>query len=218
MKLHYDPTSTTSRPVLIFLHEAGMEVTLKPLSLFGGDHLAPTFAALNPNRAVPVLEDGDFVLTEVSAILKFLAEGHASYPSEPHARAKVHQWMDWFNIGFYRDHGYGLVYSQIIPDYRHANPITQADIIERAAERSARWLGILDLALGETPFLCGEAPTIADFLGVSYVTLGDWIGFDLSYWPQVRRWVAAMRARPSWTDTHDAWNSMVAMLRQPEPA
>jgi len=215
MNLYYDPISTTSRPVMIFLHEAGMELALKPIALMQGEHLSPAFAAINPNCAVPVLEDGDFVLTEVSAILKFLAEGHASYPSEPRARAQVNQWMDWFNTGFYRDFGYGMVYAQTLPNYGFANPTTQADVVRRGAERGAHWLGLLDTALADSAFLCGATPTIADFLGVSYVTLGDWIGFDFSPWPNVSRWIAAMSARPSWAEAHQAWGDWLATLRQP---
>jgi len=39
-----------------------------------GEHYQPEYVAINPNRMVPVLEDGDFRLTESSAILKYLAE------------------------------------------------------------------------------------------------------------------------------------------------
>ena len=54
--------------------------------------------ALNPNRLVPVIRDGDFVLWESNSICRYLARKspHAAlYPEDAQARARVEQWMDW---------------------------------------------------------------------------------------------------------------------------
>jgi glutathione S-transferase len=219
MKLYYDPISTTSRPIVLFLAEHPLPVELSTVSLFAGENQEPAYAAINPNQAVPTLVDGDFVLTESSAILKHLAElAGAAYPKAPQARARVNQLMDWFNTGLYRDFGYNLIYPQVLPDYRFDNPATQADVLARAAQRAAKWLRILDTCyLAEAGYLCGDEPTIADYLGACYVTLGDWIGYDLSPYPNVSRWLKAMRARPSWDATHGAFDALVAQMRQPEP-
>ena len=56
-----------------------------------GEHMKPAYAAINPNRLVPVLEDGDFRLTESSAILKYLADkiDSPAYPKDlQEARAR----------------------------------------------------------------------------------------------------------------------------------
>lgn len=213
MKLYLDPISTTCRPLLMFLYDHPLPVEIAPVSLFAGEHLAPGFAAINPNQAVPVLTDGDHTLTESSAILKHLADRAGDvYPPEPAARARINQWMDWFNTGLYRDLGYNFVYPQILPQYRFDNPQTQADVLARGATGAAKWLAILDDALGESAFLGGAEPSIADYLGASYVSLADWVGFDLGAYPDVVRWLAAMRARPCWEDTHGPWNALVAQL------
>lgn len=221
MKLYLDPISTTCRPLLMFLYDHPLPVEIVPVSLFSGEHLAPAFVALNPNRAVPVLTDGDQVVTECSAILKHLADkAGRAYPADPAGRARTNQWMDWFNTGLYRDLGYNYVYPQTVPAYRFDNPQTQADVVARGAERAGMWLAILDDALAKVRFLGGEEPSIADYLGAAYVSLGDWVGFDLTPWPHVARWLGAMRARPCWEDTHGPWNGVVAMFRtaQLQPA
>jgi glutathione S-transferase len=74
MKLYYHPVSTTSRPVMLLAAEAGLDLDYEVVDLFAGAHLQPGYAAINPTRFVPVLEDGEFRLTESSAILKYLAE------------------------------------------------------------------------------------------------------------------------------------------------
>jgi glutathione S-transferase len=206
---------------MLFLYDHPQPVEIVTVSLFAGEHRTEAFAALNPNCAVPVMTDGDFVLTESSAILKHLADNvGAAYPAEPAQRARVNQWMDWFNTGLYRDLGYNYVYPQVVPDYRFDNPQTQADVLARGAERAAKWLTILDDALAGTPFLGGAQPSIADYLGAAYVSLGDWVGFDVSPYANVVRWLEAFRSRPCWEDTHAPWNAFVAMLRgaQLQPA
>ena len=74
MKLYCDPISTTSRPVLLFIAEQGLEVERVHIDLMSGGHLDPAYLAINPNGIVPYLVDGDFGLGESSAILKYLAE------------------------------------------------------------------------------------------------------------------------------------------------
>ncbi|MBL8351989.1 MAG: glutathione S-transferase N-terminal domain-containing protein, partial [Burkholderiaceae bacterium] len=67
MKLYYHPASTTSRPLMMFIEDNGIAAELQLVDLFTGEHLGEGFTAINPNRLVPVLEDGDFRLTESSA-------------------------------------------------------------------------------------------------------------------------------------------------------
>jgi len=216
MKIYLDSVSTTSRPVLLFLAEHDVPAEIVPINLLADEHLTPEFAALNPNKSVPTLQEGDFVLTECSAILKYLAEKASSrtYPKDLKARARVNEAMDWFNTGFYRDLGYGVVYPQILPHYAFANPVTQADVLRRGEERAAARLAILDGHwLRGVDFLCGSEPTIADYLGSCYVAIADWVGFDITSYRNVLRWMLVMKARPSWEKTHREWNAMAAMLR-----
>ena len=69
MKIYYHPASTTSRPIMLFAAEAGIHADFQVVDLFTGEHYKPPYEAINPNHLVPVLEDGDFRLTESSAIL-----------------------------------------------------------------------------------------------------------------------------------------------------
>ncbi|TMG87268.1 MAG: glutathione S-transferase family protein, partial [Betaproteobacteria bacterium] len=74
MKLYYHPVSTTSRPIVLFATESGIDLDYQVVDLFTGEQYKPEYSAVNPSHQVPVLEDGDFRLTESSAILKYLAE------------------------------------------------------------------------------------------------------------------------------------------------
>ena len=82
MKLYMHPVSMTSRPVRLLIAENGLDVDEQMVDLMAGEHYQEPFASFNPNRLVPVLEDGDLRLTESSAILKYLADKFdlPSYP------------------------------------------------------------------------------------------------------------------------------------------
>ena len=103
MKLYCDPISTTSRPVMHYIADAGLPVELAHVDLMNGGNLAPEYLAINPNGCVPYLVDGDFRLGESSAILKYLADlsGGFAYPSDLKARAQVNAAMDWFYTNFH---------------------------------------------------------------------------------------------------------------------
>ena len=74
MKLYMHPVSMTSRPVRLFIAENHIPCEEQIVDLMTGEHLQPPYAGINPNKLVPLLEDGDLLLTESSAILKYLAE------------------------------------------------------------------------------------------------------------------------------------------------
>lgn len=217
MKLYYHPLSTTSRPLMLFAAESGLDIDFKVVDLFTGEHLQPPYAAINPSCQVPALEDGDFRLTESSAILKYLADktGSAAYPSDLQKRARVNEMMDWFNTGFYRDFGYGLIYPQLFPHHRRATDELQAGTIAWGKEKAKGWLKILDEKLigPKNGYLCGSQITIADYFGASILTLGEVIGCQYFEYPNIRRWLGNMKALSSWPKVNKPFYDWVESVK-----
>jgi glutathione S-transferase len=209
MKLYYHPASTTSRPIMLFAAESGLEMDFHVVDILSGEHLQPAYIAINPCHQVPVLEDGDFRLTESSAILKYLAEktGSPAYPADLRKRARVNERMDWFNTGLYRDLGYGFVYPQVLPHHRRASDEQQAGTLAWGKQKAKGWLKILDENLigPRNPYLCGEAISIADYFGAPLLTLGELIRCDFSGYPNIGRWLNNMRALRSWAKVNEAF-------------
>lgn len=217
MKLYMHPVSMTSRPVRLFIAENKLPVDEVVVDLMTGEHHQPAYAAMNPNKMVPMLEDGDFRLTESSAILKYLADKFNSpqYPKDLQQRAKVNEMMDWFNSNYYRDFGYGLVYPQIFPNHKRPSDGLQSGTINWAKERARNWLAILnDHWIGpDQAYLCGDQITIADYFGIALVTLGEIIRCDLSPYPNVQRWIANMKKLESWPAINEVFYGFAGAVK-----
>ena len=213
MKLYYHPVSTTSRTVMLFAAEAGIPLDYELVDLFTGAQYKPDYLAINPSAQVPVLEDGDFRLTECSAILKYLAEKTKSpaYPSDPQKRARVNERMDWFNTGFYRDYSYGYIYPQIFPFMKRADEHLQAGTVAYGCDKAKGWLRVLDQSIlgPKNKFVCGDDITIADYLGATMTLSAEAIGCDFSAYPNIARWMAAMKSLKSWGPVNAAFYQYV---------
>jgi glutathione S-transferase len=131
------------------------------------------------------------------------------------ARAKVAELLDWFNSNFYRDWGYGMVYPQVFPQLKRPDPAVQAATVAWGRDKAKVWLQVLnDHWLGpRKTYLCGADITIADYFGVALVTAGELIHCDFAPSANVARWIAAMKARPSYATVYAAFNGFVASTK-----
>lgn len=215
LTLYVHPASITSRPVRLFVAEKKLPVEECVVDIVTGEHYKDEYTAVNPNRQVPALQDGAFVLTECSAILKYLATRFDApeYPRNLEARAKVDEAMDWFKNQLYRDFCYLLIYPQVLPHHRRATDDQQAGTIAWGRERAQFWFDVLDRHMLDThDFVANNRLSIADYLGASIVAAGEMIRCELEPWPNVRRWLARMKSLPSWPRISDAICSYAAQL------
>lgn len=154
-------------------------------------------AALNPNRMVPVLVDGDFVLWESNAICRYLCArdvGSALLPLEARDRARAEQWMDWQATELNNAWRYAFM-ALVRASPAHSDPA-------QVAASVAAWnrhVGILDTQLALTgAWIAGEHFTLADIV----------IGLSLNRWsmtpmarpdyPNVAAYLARLAARPGY--------------------
>lgn len=217
MRLYYHPASTTSRIVQLFAMNQGIDLDYKVVDLFTGEHLKPDFASINPNCLVPVLEDGDFRLTECSAILKYLADkaGSLAYPKDLKARARVNEMMDWFNSNIYKDFAYGLLYPQTFPHHKRPSDAVQSGTLDWGKQKTQAWLKILDESLigPKKAYLCGDKITLADYMGAEMIALGGLIRCSYSAYPNIERWLRNMKALKSWSKVHEVIDGFAASLK-----
>jgi glutathione S-transferase len=217
MKLYMNPVSTTCRPILLFAADNDIAMEHVVVDLMTGEHHKEPFVAVNPNRLVPVLVDGDLTLTESEAILRYLAEktGSDAYPSDAKARAKVNEMLAWFNTNLYRELGYHLVYPQIFPHHKREPAAANEATVNWGKDKTAQVLAVLDqhyLGAGQK-YLVGDSKTIADYFGAGLLACGELVGCDLSKYPNVKRWYENMKSAPSWNKVNEAHDGYAASLK-----
>ncbi|MBC7996186.1 MAG: glutathione S-transferase [Rhizobacter sp.] len=128
---------------------------------------APEFLAMNPNAMVPVIRDGNFVLWESNTICRYLAareQRHDLLPTEPQARARVEQWMDWQATEL--NNAWRYVFMSLV---RKSPSHTDQAAVEAGIESWNHHMGILERQLARTgAYATGNSFTLADIvLGLS---------------------------------------------------
>lgn len=126
----------------------------------------PEYLAKNPNARVPTIEDGDFVLWESHAIVRYLARKHGAgtlWPEDERAAADADRWMEWYSTTVWPNLQpvfWNLV--RVEPQHR------DMAAVEAARRRLAEHLGIVEKWLSSRPYLAGESFTMGDIpMGVA---------------------------------------------------
>lgn len=132
---------------------------------FGGNKDKP-YLDLNPNGLVPTIEDGSFVLWESNSVVRYLADKYGQgklLPSTPEGRASANRWMDWqlTTLG----PAFGPLFLGLI---RTPKEKQDQAAIDDALKKTTKTWEIVELYLGRTPYLAGEAFSIGD------IPLGIW--------------------------------------------
>jgi glutathione S-transferase len=156
----------------------------------GDVRASAAFRALNPLGQVPVLRDGDVILTDSNAILVYLARRYAPegawLPLEPVAAAAVQRWLS-------------IAAGEVMHGPAIARMITLfgfPDDPARAARISQRVLTFMDGHLAGRTFLAADQVTLADLACYSYVAHAPDGGVGLGPYPAVRAWLARVESQP----------------------
>lgn len=153
------------------------------------------YLALNPNALIPTVEDGDLVLWESNAILRYLAARHGGdrwWPADPAVRAAGDKWMDWqFSLAdAQRDSFKQLVRTK--PEER------DHDAIARSAVASAKALRLVDDCLSRQSWLSGDDFGVGDIPVGVYAHTFFTLDIDRPDLPHLRAWYERLREREAY--------------------
>jgi GST-like protein len=187
---------------LLALGHAGAEYDAWLIRINEGEQFGSGFVAVNPNSKIPALMDRSAPtpvrVFESGAILLYLAEKFGAFlPTVPADRAACLSWLFWqMGSAPYLGGGFGHFYAYAPTKIEYA--------IDRFAMEVKRQLDVLDRRLAESPFLAGDAYTIAD------MAVWPWYGalakglvygagefLQVESYTHVQRWTDRIAERPA---------------------
>jgi len=180
----------------ILLAELGWPFDLHLVNLGQGDQRKAKFLAINPNGKIPALVDteaecGEIVVVfESGAILEYLADKAGRFlPKDQPGRAEVLSWAYW-QVG-----GPGPFFGQMLALAREQPRNKEA--FDRFYQESQRLVRVLDGRLSDREWVAG-AYSIADIMNYPwFAAVAQYEPAALEGADHVKRWIAAMAARPA---------------------
>ena len=216
--------SNCSQRVRLALEEKGLEWTSHHLNLPANEHVTADYQRINPNGVVPTLVHDGQVVIESNDILLHLEEHSPEpplQPGDPEERQRMTQCIAASSAfqGTIKVLSHELLFRpfrQVGPEEvalyeeRHANR-ELVEFLRDYAEAGAPWrarveqanrklevsLGELETALGERPWLSGEAYGLADISWIVNANRLIQARVDLARWPRFRDWAERVMARPA---------------------
>ncbi len=187
----YAFATPNSVKVPVALEELGLAYDLRPVNIRKGEQKAPAYVAINPNAKVPLLVDGDFVLSESGAILIHLAEKTGRLlPTDARARARTFEWL------MVQMSGTGPAFGQSGFWQKLAENRNDPAILRYQSEAD-RLADVIDAHLGAHEWFAGNDYTIADIAHFGWFWRREFAGVSFDARPNLARWYAAMEARPA---------------------
>lgn len=176
----------------------GARLELRPVDFHPGrEHKGAALLALNPAGSIPILVDGDIVLTESAAMLAYLAAQHGPdwlARGDPQTMGLQQQWL-----AFSHRLTSTLGGARLVEMLHFEGDLAALQSNGVAALRELEAALMARRIAGGT-FLVGETPSIADIACFPYVALAPDGSISLDPYPSIRIWMRAIRALPGFIE------------------
>jgi glutathione S-transferase len=198
MKLHDFAFSPNSRKVRAVAYELGVPLEYAQVDLVKGESRTPAFLALNPNGRVPVLEDGDFVLWESTAIIRYLdaksARPGTLVPSNPRGVADVDRWLAW-QCAHLSPAISKVAFERVVKKLTGRGEPDPATIRAGTADFETH-SSVLEGTLAGREYVAGTL-SLADFALASHYSIAAICGLDVTPYPRLNTWLGRILGRAS---------------------
>ncbi|MFK7898209.1 MAG: glutathione S-transferase family protein [Myxococcota bacterium] len=195
VKIHHAKQSRSMRVVWL-AEELELPYDIVPIEMFSDAMKAPDFLKVHPLGKVPAIEDGDFVLWETTAILTYLDSKYGAEalvpPGGTEAGAQVAQWMGFGEnpltiiMGEIASHGGAMPADRRIPA-----------LVDRGNEMAPALVRVVERALGDQPFICGDAFTAADIMLGFGLGIAVYLNFVNAETPRCQAYLERLQSRPA---------------------
>jgi len=181
LKIHGVPVSVHTRKVIVAALAKGVAFEVVPVVPVIPDNPPPNWRELSPTGKIPAITEGDFVLSDSSAICAYLERRHpkpALYPAEAREYARALALEQYAGDAIFRGVVHPLFHEVFVHPKIRNIPTDRARIDEVLQRAVPEVFGYLDRALAGDWFV-GAAPGIADIAVASNLVTHQYIGFEL---------------------------------------
>lgn len=227
--LYYSAASPPARACLLIARYLKLEVELKEVNILAGEQKGEAFKKVNPAGKIPVLIDGDFVLTESKAIMAYLVStrspGSDLYPTDPKARAMVDQRLYYdatkvfpsialLVVSFNLTISYLIKYFRFFHFYQRQAFNKIRIVSEENKSEIREILELLNTFLSEGEYFAGNNLTIADISILTSVATFNEMGFNLAEYPNLNNWFVKMKSLPNFDENQAGAKSLADILKR----
>jgi glutathione S-transferase len=197
MVLYGAPVSPYVRKVLVYAAERGLEVQLVPVGI--GDP-NPDFVAASPFKKMPAMTDGDFSISDSSAIIAYLEAKNpdgALIPSDAKDRARA-TWYDEFADTIFTASAGKIFFNRVVSPKFLGRPGDEDAAAAGEAEVQPLF-AYLEGVIPESGYLVGDAFSFADIAVASPFVNAAHCGVvpDAATYPKLTAYLAGIHGRPS---------------------
>lgn len=190
MKLYYTPGASSLATHIAF-REAGLAFEMEKVDLREKKtESGKDFYQVSAKGAVPALElDNGQVLTEGAAVLQYVADQAPDKKLAPEAGTiQRYRLMEWLN----------LIATELHKNYSpFFNPAMLDPCKDVFKGNLNRYYDIVEKQLSQTPFLLGEAFSVADAYLFTVTRYAGFAGLDLAKWPSLQAFQDRVTSRPA---------------------
>jgi len=200
MKLYDHPLSGNSYKVRLLLAHLGVNYENVVIDIFNGEHKSESFAKINPNQKIPVLDDEGHILWESNAILLYLANKYSPndyFTEDPVVFGLICQWLIFGKTSIDPYLAVSRYFMKFLGEGNYDK--TYLENLQNMGKHS---LNILNDHLSRNDFLAGTY-SIADMSCYPYIMLSDEGGFDIDEFPNVERWCINVESQPGFIGFDD---------------
>ena len=172
IKLYHIPRTRSVR-IIWLLEELGLDYEVEVLT--GDTKSAPAFLKISPFGKVPVIEDGDLVLTESVAIVQYIlseyGQGRLHPPVDSKDYAKFLQWLNFGEATLMQPIAEVIVNKLFRPE-EHQHQFS----IDNGTKNFSDMARVIDGVLANSDYLVGDAFTAADIVTGYSLNVADMLG------------------------------------------
>jgi glutathione S-transferase len=198
IKLYVFLGSPRAFNVMAVANHLGIEYQTQALNPAKGEHLAPAYAAINPNKRIPTLEEDGFVLWEANAITEYLASKKPEaglLPADSRQRADVTRWQFW-SISSWEQACAGMSYERVVKKLLGLGEPDAARVKE-AEDLFHRYAQVLNDHLKGHNCVVGNSPTLGDFAIGPWLNFAERASYPIAPYGEIKRWHSAFIQLPA---------------------